>query len=153
MKESEADGDYQVLAWKGGAFQGYLKLFLEPADENLAKLMHQVDFRRALSLAVNRKEINEALYFGLAQPSGTMVGRDSPFYDSRMEAYASFDPTRRSAFSPSSDSRTPTATASCSIPTARTSRSSSTRRPTGSSTRRRRKWWSGSGGTWDSTPS
>ena len=92
MKEGEAAGDYQVLTWKGGATQGYLKLFFQLNDENLANLMYQVDFRRALSLAVNRDEINEALYFGLAQPSGTMVGRDSPFYDSRMEAYAGFDP-------------------------------------------------------------
>ena len=92
MKEGEAEGDYQVLNWKGGAFQGYLKLFFQLNDENLAKMMYEVDFRRALSLAINRDEINEALYFGLAQPSGTMVGQDSPFYDSRMEAYGRYDP-------------------------------------------------------------
>ena len=92
MKENEAQGDYRVLVWKGGAFQGYLKLFFELTDENLEQLMYQVDFRRALSLAIDRDEINEALYFGLAQPSGTMVGRESPFYDGRMEAYGGFDP-------------------------------------------------------------
>ena len=92
MKEGEAEGDYQVLTWKGGAFQGYLKLFFQLNDENLAKMMYEVDFRRALSLAINRDEINEALFFGLAQPSGTMVGQDSPFYDSRMEAYGRYDP-------------------------------------------------------------
>ena len=92
MKENEAQGDYRVLVWKGGAFQGYLKLFFEPNDENLGKVIREVDFRRALSLAIDREEINDALYFGLAQTSGTMVGGDSPFYDERMEAYSRYDP-------------------------------------------------------------
>lgn len=92
MKENEAKGDYQVLTWKGGAYQGYVKLSLESNDANYSKYMGEFDFRRALSLAINRDEINEALYFGLAQTSGTMVGRDSPIYDPRMEAHAQYDP-------------------------------------------------------------
>ena len=92
MKENEDRGDYKVLVWKGGAFQGYLLLLFEPNDKKLAKAMHEVRFRRALSLSLDREEINDALFFGLAQTSGTLVGRDSSVYDPRMEAYGRYDP-------------------------------------------------------------
>jgi peptide/nickel transport system substrate-binding protein len=42
--------------------------------------MRDVRFRRALSLAINRKTINKGLYFGLAKPGGMTVLPISPFF-------------------------------------------------------------------------
>ena len=40
---------------------------LNAADENWKKLNRDVRFRRALSLAIDRHEINQAIYYGLAK--------------------------------------------------------------------------------------
>ena len=41
-------------------------------------LFREPKFRRALSLAIDREEINEVIYFGLAAPSNNSVLPDSP---------------------------------------------------------------------------
>jgi peptide/nickel transport system substrate-binding protein len=43
-------------------------------------LFREADFRRALSMAIDRDEINELLYVGLAQPSQNTVRPQSPLY-------------------------------------------------------------------------
>ncbi|MCB1456755.1 MAG: hypothetical protein KDJ51_11320, partial [Nitratireductor sp.] len=43
-------------------------------------LMRDVRFRRALSLAIDRDEINEVIYFGLATPSANTVMPESPLF-------------------------------------------------------------------------
>ena len=43
--------------------------------------MRKADFRRALSLAIDREEINEVIYYGLARASGDTVLPDSPLYE------------------------------------------------------------------------
>ena len=92
LKENEAKGNYQVLVWRGGASQGYYLVNVDTNNEQLAKYLRQFDFRKAMSLALNREEINEALYFGLAETSGTAVGRDSAFYDEKMNMWGRYDP-------------------------------------------------------------
>ncbi|MDQ0456123.1 ABC transporter substrate-binding protein [Rhizobium paknamense] len=52
-----------------------------------------VRVRRALSIAVNRDEINKAVFFGLAQPSANAVLPESPlFREQYRQAWAGFDP-------------------------------------------------------------
>ena len=46
------------------------------------ELMRDVRFRRALSLAVNRHEINQVIYFGLAIEGQNTVLPQSPLYQS-----------------------------------------------------------------------
>ena len=43
--------------------------------------MRDLRFRRALSLAVNRHEINQVIYFGLAIEGQNTVLPQSPLYD------------------------------------------------------------------------
>ena len=46
--------------------------------------MRDVRFRRALSLAVDRHEINQAIYFGLAIEGQNTVLPQSPLYRARI---------------------------------------------------------------------
>ncbi len=49
------------------------------ADPEIAKLLHTTDFRRALSLAINRNKINEIIFLGIGKPGSAVVAESSPF--------------------------------------------------------------------------
>lgn len=49
------------------------------ADAEIAKLLHTTDFRRALSLAINRDKINEIIFLGIGKPGSAVVAESSPF--------------------------------------------------------------------------
>jgi peptide/nickel transport system substrate-binding protein len=49
------------------------------ADAEIAKLLHTTDFRRALSLAINRNKINEIIFLGIGKPGSAVVAESSPF--------------------------------------------------------------------------
>jgi peptide/nickel transport system substrate-binding protein len=62
-------------------------------DEGLRRIFQDVRFRRALSLAINRDEINQTLYFGHATPRQTTVIPSSRFYEERFaKAWIRHDP-------------------------------------------------------------
>ncbi|MDD9984691.1 MAG: ABC transporter substrate-binding protein [Spirochaetaceae bacterium] len=94
LREGQSRGDYTIDMWTGGARQGWVNLIVEPTDEKLAKYIREIDFRRALSLALNRDEMNDTLFFGLGETAGTVVSPNSVFYDPRMDTYAEYDPDR-----------------------------------------------------------
>ena len=53
---------------------------LNVADDAWLPLVRDVRFRRALSLAVDRHEINQVIYFGLASEGQNTVLPESPLY-------------------------------------------------------------------------
>ena len=54
--------------------------------------MRDVKFRRALSLGINREEINEVIYYGLARVSADTVLPDSPLFNKKYQnAWSSYD--------------------------------------------------------------
>ena len=56
------------------------------------ELFRDVRFRRALSLAINRDDINQVIYFGLALEGQNTVLPDSPLYRAKYrDAWAQFD--------------------------------------------------------------
>jgi peptide/nickel transport system substrate-binding protein len=64
------------------------------ADAEISRLIKDVDFRRALSLAVDRNKINEIIFLGIGVPGSSVVAETSPFnpgpeYRTR---WATFDP-------------------------------------------------------------
>ena len=62
-------------------------------DLGLRAIFRDVRFRRALSLAIDRTEINQMLYFGHATPRQTTVIPSSRFYEPRFaQAYIQHDP-------------------------------------------------------------
>jgi peptide/nickel transport system substrate-binding protein len=93
-KKHEKDGDYRVLLWEGTMTDKY---FLLPnhthPDPVMRKLICNPLFKRALSLAINRDEINQVLYFGLAKPSAATVVPWSSYYEEKFsKAYAEYNP-------------------------------------------------------------
>lgn len=64
-------------------------------DDGWRGVWRDVRVRRALSLAINRREINKAVFFGLAQESSNTLLPESPLYrDSYRNAWSGFDPVR-----------------------------------------------------------
>jgi peptide/nickel transport system substrate-binding protein len=93
LKESEAHGNYKVLLWESGA-GAQVTLFpnLNNNDPVWRTLLRDVRFRRALSLAIDRTEINAVIYQGLAIEGANAVLRQSPLYREEYQtAWASFD--------------------------------------------------------------
>ena len=65
---------------------------LNAADPEWRKLLQDVRFRRALSLGVNRHEINQVIYYGLASSSNNTVFPQSPlFREKYRDEWAQFD--------------------------------------------------------------
>ena len=96
LKGAEERNNFKVRLWRT-ARGSQVALFpnLNSEDEQWRTLMRDVRFRRALSLAINREEINEVIYFGLARPSGDTVLPDSPLYEESFEtAWTEYDPDR-----------------------------------------------------------
>src|SRR6185295_10368501 len=56
------------------------------------KIVRDVRFRRALSLAIDRGDINQQVYLGLATEGGNTVLAQSPLFDeSYLSAWTAFD--------------------------------------------------------------
>jgi len=90
----QSRGNYTVRLWP--EIQGSrVTLFLNQThpDPDLRRLFRKPEFRRALSLAINREEINTILHFGKCNPRQWTVNPASSFYESQWEqSYAEFDP-------------------------------------------------------------
>ncbi|MEO8303537.1 MAG: ABC transporter substrate-binding protein [Betaproteobacteria bacterium] len=81
LKQNEKRNHYKVLLWEkvlGSQIALYPNLNVD--DPEWRRLMRDVRFRRALSLAINRHEINEVVYFGLGRESSNTVLQRSPLY-------------------------------------------------------------------------
>ena len=93
LRQSEDRNHLNVRLWRtgpGSQFALYPNLNVD--DAAWRELMRDLRFRRALSLAVNRHEINEVIYFGLAIEGQNTVLPQSPLYDSAYrQAWAQYD--------------------------------------------------------------
>jgi peptide/nickel transport system substrate-binding protein len=99
LKESEIKQGYRVHLWSTGK-GSQIALFpnFNTQDPVWSGIMRDVRFRRALSLAINREEINEAIYFGLATPSANTVMPQSPLYKEEYQnAWTAYDPDQANA--------------------------------------------------------
>ncbi|MFW6007470.1 MAG: ABC transporter substrate-binding protein [Halanaerobiales bacterium] len=92
----EDEGDYKTILWnsgKGNEVQYMVNMTHE--DKVLREIFQDVKFRRALSLAIDREEINEAIYFGKAEPRQMTVVDSSMYFEPEFaEAYVEYDPDR-----------------------------------------------------------
>lgn len=83
LKRGEKKNNYTTRLWSlGKGSQVALFPNLNAKDEVWRNIIQDVSFRRALSLGINRKEINEVIYFGLAYPSANTVMPQSALYKS-----------------------------------------------------------------------
>ncbi|MCM2475463.1 ABC transporter substrate-binding protein [Rhizobium sp. CG5] len=99
LKSAEPHGDIEVKLWKRteGSRVAIIPN-LNCADLVWRRVLWDVRVRRALSLAINRDEINKAVFFGLGQASSNTVLPDSPLFKQRYrDAWAGFDPDQANA--------------------------------------------------------
>ncbi len=94
LKASERRGRIKVKLWEvGSGSEVALIPNLTTADPVWRKLLRDVRVRRAFSVAINRAEVNAALYYGLARASADTVLPRSPLYkEAYAKAWAQFDP-------------------------------------------------------------
>lgn len=93
-QENAEKGDYRVLLWnRAEASMIQFSFNLNHPDPVLRKIFQDVRFRQAMSLAMDRDEINEVTYYGMARPCQSTVSPDCSFYKEEWgEAYAQYDP-------------------------------------------------------------
>jgi len=97
FKENEKKGGYRVLRWRGCEGANFHFMFNQnyAKDPVLLQFLRNDKFRKALSLAINREEINQLCFLGLGKPRQYSIVTGLPFYDSEWEkAYAEYNPKR-----------------------------------------------------------
>jgi len=96
FKKNEEKGGYRTLLYK--YLRGSVCAFAfnqTHKDPVLRKIFQDVRFRQAMSLAINRDEINNILYFGKAIPCQATVHPTCSYYKEEWsKAYAQYDPER-----------------------------------------------------------
>ena len=96
LKANEKKSRYQARLWRI-AKGSHLTLFpnLNVNDPVWRKLLREVRFRRALSLAVDRFELNQVIYYGLAiEAQNTVLPESTLFRKEYQKAWAKHDPSQ-----------------------------------------------------------
>ncbi len=99
LKESEGRSNLHTYLWQT-ARGAHLAIYpnLNANDEVWRELFRDVRFRRALSLGVNRDEINQIMFFGLAMGGANTVLPKSPLYKPEYrDTWAHYDPEQANA--------------------------------------------------------
>lgn len=99
LLEAEQRNDFTVRLWptaRGSEIALYPNM--NANDPIWREINRDVRFRRALSLAIDRNEINEIIFFGLATPGNNTALPISPVFDQeRVTRWAIFDPDQANA--------------------------------------------------------
>jgi peptide/nickel transport system substrate-binding protein len=98
LKEGEKAQGYKTLLWRY-ARGSELALYpnLNTVDPVWRALNRDVRFRRALSLGIDRKTLNNALLFGLGTEGNNTVVAESPLFAPELRtAWATYDPKEAS---------------------------------------------------------
>jgi peptide/nickel transport system substrate-binding protein len=93
LRQAARRNHFRVELWRT-ALGARLALYpnLNVSDPAWRTLMRDVRFRRALSLAIDRREINQVVYFGLALPGQNTLLPQSPlFRQEYRDSFAQFD--------------------------------------------------------------
>jgi len=95
--DNAEQGGYDVRLWSTTAMALY-ELNLTHPDPAIREIIQDVRFRQALSLAIDRDEINEALFYGLATPRSFTVPKESPYFKEGFDtSYIEYDPVAAEA--------------------------------------------------------
>ncbi len=92
-KENEDRGNYQITLIPGidvGRAFGFNPTY---KDEKYRALMQDVRFRRAMSVALDRDELNEVYFLGLGRPTAATIHSGARFYRPEWQTlWATYDP-------------------------------------------------------------
>ncbi len=94
LRKSSKSSSVEVRLWESGS-GSQLALYpnLNAKDDVWRKMMRDPRFRRALSLAIDRDELNEVVYIGLAKPSNnTIMQRSVLFKPEYASKWATYNP-------------------------------------------------------------
>ena len=94
LKKNAKNAGVDVRLWEAGSgSQIALYPNLNVNDNEWRKLFRDLRFRRALSLAIDREEMNQVVYIGLAKPSNnTVMERSTLFKPEYASRWAQYDP-------------------------------------------------------------
>ena len=93
LKQAEQRNEMSVRLWRT-LKSAHKAIYpnMNAADPVWRKLLQDVRFRRALSIGVDRHEINQVIYYGLANESNNTVFPSSPLYKPEYQnKWANFD--------------------------------------------------------------
>ena len=95
LQNSAQSSGVSVRLWElGSGSQLALYPNLNANDAGWRRLFRDVRFRRALSTAIDRDELNQVVYLGLATPSNnTVMSRSALFKPEYATRWAGYDPT------------------------------------------------------------
>jgi len=93
-KKNEKKGNYHTMLWKSPLGSRYYFAFnYTHKDPILRKIFRDLRFRQAMSIAINRQEINKVLFFGKAVPRQATLLPNVSFYEPWMgKYYTQYDP-------------------------------------------------------------
>ncbi len=96
LKNNEEKGNFKTYIFnssRGNELATFVNFTHK--DPDYRAIFNDVRFRKALSYATNRKEINDRIFFGQAVPRQTTVLPDSKFYEPEFgSAYADYNPEK-----------------------------------------------------------
>jgi peptide/nickel transport system substrate-binding protein len=96
-KENEEAGDYTVVLWRAAWTHAFHPNISHP-NADLAALFDTAEFREALSISINRQEMNDLIYNGLLEPRQASPVSGSLEYDPEFESrWIEFDLDRANA--------------------------------------------------------
>ena len=95
LRKNEQQAGFRVFLWNTGV-PSTVAIYpnLTTNDAVMQKLFHDRRFRQALSLGVNREEVNKILYYGLGLPGQNTVLRSPGGHEEPRMAYARYDPAQ-----------------------------------------------------------
>lgn len=97
--ENETQGDYKVFLFENSRGNDIGISFNQTAkDPVLRAIFQDVRFRQAMSLAINRQQVNDVLYVGRATVRNATIPATTSFYEEWMGSYfAEFDTAKANA--------------------------------------------------------
>jgi len=95
----EEEYGYRTILWQSGHGNEVIYFpALTHQEERMREVFQNLDFRKALSLGIDRQEINDIVYFGQARPMQYTVMEGSKHYQPEFaESYVEYDPERANA--------------------------------------------------------
>jgi peptide/nickel transport system substrate-binding protein len=95
FKEGEEKGNYHISLWTVRRDELAFAFNYTHKDPVLRAIFNDVRFRQAMSLAIDREEINDIVYFGKGVPRQQSAMPDVSFFEDWMDDYyAEYDPEK-----------------------------------------------------------
>jgi peptide/nickel transport system substrate-binding protein len=100
FKENEANGNYTVDLVTGLGEAAFYSFNVNHKDAEMRKIFEDIRFRQAMSLAINRDEVNEIVYLGQGEPQQSVPADPNTVAfvtDEQLNAFIDYDPAAANA--------------------------------------------------------